>query len=694
MSFNESKFIKAVKEDFAGNFSETEIREVLEIEDGYDKDTPVSRGASLKLNNLQFTGKKHSGDLINYNQDFDSGINVLIADNLKGKSSVFKIIKLCLTGSKSVKRDVFGWLETVNLQFTIGTKSFLVIMDLSNRILVGQLYSLSQNKESDTHNLIFECKGEENYTKSIQEFFFNQFSYYQLKWTQKDSDKSSLELREANTSWKTYFKAIFLESKDSGSLTFGGQEQKVLEMLIGLELTYAINRLSLKKDKLENKKAQSLLMASGNDSNDVLEKTETLLRKIKDIQKQIDDTDQSNQVNLLSSAFDDYEKIVERIKVLDADKAEAQKNLQKNRFQINQDQVNLLELKAKARKVQKELSQTEKNVIRLNEFLESGAFFSNLDLKHCPNCNRDVSDEPNSIESDLHECSLCHEPVSKDYSDLEIGAFETKIKEEEQSKLDLITEKQRLKVEISKFDEVLSSRDRLNEQYQEVINSQELTTLQEQLQSRIIDLSNLEKTSMQDNATRDSLVGEKAVLENELSKLTSDSNVNIDNQYDGKIQLLELAIRYLKQERLNIGKNILNSLRKLMLSEMHKFGLASISEIDITPQLSIRFSQNNDYVSFQEIAEGEQLRVKIALYLSLIQLDVTHGFGRHPRLLIIDSPGKEEADKKYIEGFSDVIKNIDSRFHDELQILIGTAERNLSGIIKDEVVIESDKFVF
>ncbi|MCI5139096.1 MAG: hypothetical protein D3922_11925, partial [Candidatus Electrothrix sp. AR1] len=99
---------------------------------------------------------------------------------------------------------------------------------------------------------------------------------------------------------------------------------------------------------------------------------------------------------------------------------------------------------------------------------------------------------------------------------------------------------------------------------------------------------------------------------------------------------------------------------------------------------------------FDDVTEGEQLRAKIAFYLSLIQLDIEFDFGRHTRFLIIDSPGKEEGDSEYLKGLTEVLKDIERRFGEQLQIFIGTAERTLTGVIKEEneTVYQPGKFIF
>jgi len=77
-----------------------------------------------------------------------------------------------------------------------------------------------------------------------------------------------------------------------------------------------------------------------------------------------------------------------------------------------------------------------------------------------------------------------------------------------------------------------------------------------------------------------------------------------------------------------------------------------------------------------------------------MQLEIENKVGRHSRLLIIDSPAKEEGDSNYLHGFSEVLKNIESRFGNSLQILIGTAERGFEGVLANEFACPEGEFLF
>jgi len=131
-----------------------------------------------------------------------------------------------------------------------------------------------------------------------------------------------------------------------------------------------------------------------------------------------------------------------------------------------------------------------------------------------------------------------------------------------------------------------------------------------------------------------------------------------------------------------------------MLSEVQRFGLQNISKISIYESMEIRYKQLGEIKKFEDFVEGEQLRLKIAFYLSLIQLDISENFGRHTRFLIIDSPTKEEGDDEYLGGLITELQTIHKQFKNDLQIFIGTANRSFVNQFENQIVIPKGKYVF
>ncbi|KAF0128354.1 MAG: hypothetical protein FD155_3284 [Bacteroidetes bacterium] len=704
MNFDFNKFTDELYEKYKDVLDRSEIQELLNLNDEYGKDTPISTGKRLIVKNITLLGEKevsenqdYSGAKINFSLPLETGVNIIIADNLKGKSSVFKVIKYALTGANSLKDNIKKWIHHAFVNFSINEKKYTVYLDLSKYRLYAGLFNSSFNSleelEKNLEDVLFSANSETTYQDLINDFFFQQFTYYSLKWTQKSSQKDKDELLEAGASWKTYFKSILLESKDSTSLMYGDQGKKVFQMLLGLKLTYPINRLTIKKDLLNYEKAkeQSFSERQKKQRQNNLGKFKSRITEIDIELNQIQKTS-IEQVNL-APHYNEYNTLLgliqsENKKFIEFEKVKQAESNELNSIKAKQ-QANQFEII----RLRKELEKSKKQSNDLKEFVEIGILFSNLDIKHCPSCNHDVSITQKQARLQEHKCSLCNESI-ENTDDVEIDVYKEKIEnleiaiinlEKEISSLTKLTEVIQEKFN-SVYSELVSSEQMLN-------NIQDVSSLSNRLQE-IEDIINSEKSKVNPSDSRkEELVSEKAVINFQLNEILSQETIQVSN-YETKIKLLDSAITKLSEHRFELGTKVLDRLSELMKNEIRDFGLTSITEVLIKDNFELYYKQDNDYVTFENIAEGEQLRAKIAFYLSLIQLDIEFNFGRHTRLLIIDSPGKEEADSKYLDGLALVLKSIESRYGDKLQILIGTAERKLAGIVKNQKEFAVDEYVF
>lgn len=705
MSFDFKKFTNELYEEYKESLTKEAVDDLLNLNDEYSKDTPVSTGKRLVINNIRIIGEKeisldqdYSGAKIDFSLPFASGVNMLIADNLKGKSSVFKVIKYALTGSNSLKANIKKWIHFAFVNFSISDKKYTVYLDMSKRSLTAYLLNGFINSveelEAYSEEIIFEANSETTYQDRMNDFFFNQFTYYSLKWTQKSSQKDKDELLEAGASWKTYFKSILLESKDSSSLMYGDQGKKVFQMLLGIELTYPINRLSIRKDMLnfEKAKEQSYSERQKRQVEGNLLKHQNRLKEIESEIQEIQ-TKHKEKINL-SQIYKEYNSSLE---LINSENKKAQKiatDRQNKNKELNSYKIKQETNQSEIYRLSKELEKLTKQRNDLKEYIEIGVFFSNLDIKHCPSCNHDVNESQKKNRLEEHKCSLCGDSVENENHEIDTGVYDEKI-----ANLDLSI--QSFEKEIDNYRiQNKELQESYNKSYNDLIGIDKIAdTIKDvsAVSSRLQELEeiiNSTKTEINpDDDKKEKLIAERAVIQFQINDLLNQKPKTVTD-YETKIQLLNSAIEKLSEERLSLGARVINRLSKLMTDEIQSLGLKSITEVKIDDNFEIHYKQDNDYITFDNIAEGEQLRAKIAFYLSLILLDIEFNFGRHTRLLIIDSPGKEEADKKYLDGLSQVLNSIESRYSDTLQILIGTAERQLSGIIKNQKEFAIDEYVF
>lgn len=702
MTFDFRDFVKNIHSQYSDKLSLEQTKEILDIGDQFTRDTPISTGKRLIIKRISFDGVKttedinsYSGDIITYDQPLETGINIWIADNLKGKSSIFKILKYGLTGANSIKANIKKWIHHILINFQISDKEYTIYMDTKSR-LKASLYNGTINKigDIDAHeqDVIFSTSSDSDYQNLIQDFFFKQFAYYSLKWTQKSSQKDSSDLLEVGASWKTYFKSIFLESSDS-AVMYGDQGKKVFQMLLGLELTYPINYYSVEKDKLVFERARRLAVAVP-DSASNTEKEDKLKARLSEIDEllRISSEPPKSSVNL-NALYAEHDRLVKSLQFESRRLLNLETQLLNERTELEAIKQTRERRASETQRIRREMLKTQRQIADIEEYLEVGIFFSNLDIKQCPSCSHEVTDVKKKKAASEKVCSLCNDHVEPDEGDLNKEEYILKV---ENLKLILNNHQQDLnRIEgIDDQDDYDKKYDTIIVLEQQKANLADTTAVTQRLEE-IGNIFEAEKDKeVIEDPTREKLIAEKAVIAYQLEHKPAEPVSDNRAENDIKIEVFTAAITELNKQRYALSSSVLRRLSDLMLAEIHDMGLNSISEIEITEKFDVKYKQDGDFVGFENIAEGEQLRAKIALYLSLVQLDVEFNFGRHTRFLIVDSPAKEEADANYMTGLSTLLKTIEQRFGGELQILIGTAERSLVGAVPQEILTPENEFVF
>jgi hypothetical protein len=699
--FDFNSFVQEQSDQFKDKLTFDEVKKLLYIgEDAYTKDSPNSTGKTLVLDFLAFKGKKDDGSIINYAEKLNKGLTLWITkdSNLKGKSSIFKIIKFALTGDNSIKDDVNKWIEEIFLCFTIGVHQYTIHL-FNKKGLLGKLYNLELNSweqlDSVQKTPVFETHTKDDFKNEIQDFFFKQFSYYSLKWTQSSSKKDNLDLVESSASWKTYFKSIYLESKDYGVLFLSGslhhQGQKIFQTLMGLELTFAINQLTIKKDKLLNEKAKEKIQTQ-NTYDDNLKKKESISKELSGIYLQIEAlnkvsmSDSNNelltidkQYKLLISQYGELTKVEDEYRKLKKTKESTEERIEAKKKTYSS--------------IENRIDSIKKNILNLNQHIEIGIMLSDLEVKNCPSCHHVVDEAKKSANLNAHKCPLCNDKIDDSYEE-NTESYKIKI---EELQIELNQAEQQKTIVKNEVDVIKKLLLGLSSSLTEKVKSLQIVdmdTLLQQIQTIQSKRNEILAQSPVNNKQREELIAKKAVLEYQLKEIEKSSLKTTISSSEVSIKLLEKAIETLLNERYEIGINTITHLQELMLKELNSFGLTSITAINITEKFDVKYTQGGEEISFEKISEGEQLRAKLAFYLSLIQLDIEYDMGKHTRFLMIDSPGREEAGKIYMDGLINVLKDIENRYQDKLQILIATADSRFENVLKNQFVYPEETYVF
>lgn len=701
MSFQYANFKRNLEKRYSERLPKSVVSELLTFERGMLENTfPQKR---LVVKRVKFNGIRKE-EPISFDRTFGEGINMIVADNLKGKSSVFKIIKYALTGDDDIARDIKSWIKNIYVEFYLktdeGIKKVTSFLNFEKARMQGAYYNLEVDeiidKEIDPRRRIFDADNEKTFKALVQDYFFKEFDFYHLNWTQKSPVKDKNELIEAKATWNTYYESIYLASKNSDKLAFGNQEELIFQMLLGLKHTHAINRLKVKHEmatfelaKLRDAIRYDVEKSSSNIKNAKkdFERIEKEIDKLKSKElKSVDVSDYFAQRNTLTHDVNARNALLGE---LEEEKLKIGRIFIPIRGGIHDKAGEIRDYKDRVKKALK-------SKINLEEYVQFGIFFSNLEITVCPHCNTPVSKGFESSNST--ECILCHEvghtpQVDKSVYESKIASLEAEITGY-QRQIDLLNDSiandnQKMfqfSVNVKSIEQKISELEKFNREDSKKIREIDDILNKADQEVKVFDrLIELEKR--------------KAVLEFQLKEYENQSGTDSSEQeanYVARLELLAEALQGLKDQRTLDNQDILSNFKTLLLEELRDLGIIGITDIRLSESFKISYNQNSNWVSFDDISEGEQLRVKIAFYLSIIQCDIKYNAGRHPRLLIIDSPNKEEGDRTYREGLKNLLHNVSDKYGEHLQIIIGTASRELEDAVDSSkaIIFQEGEFVF
>jgi hypothetical protein len=711
--FNYKKFIEYVHKEFLNSYTEEDIENLFELSESYEKDNPKSQGKILSINELIFSGVKSGQEPFLYQRRFHKGINTWIADNLKGKSTIFKIIKYCLTGDNTIKKAIKDWFKEFLLEFSLTNDTYTVHIDASAARVKCVLYKFgiieyqklkSEDKlKLDNPKMVFKASNEKEFTEKMEEFFFNELSFYTLQYRHRPGFKN--ESVEANMSWSTYFKSIYLESSNYKYLYFekeniGRQGTKILEMLLGLKLTYPINQLTLLRDikaeKLRNNQfvTEKTQKAKTDDLRKLTKDLEDVKDKLEELNKQKD----FQSLERLLKEYGDLEISISKRKTERNALITACDIADRKVFDLD-NEVKQFSDEIRAR--EKEVVKIGKEILQKELFVDTDSFFTNLEVYECPHCEHTISAERKAVERDSHKCSLCGTSVTLKKSDDE--QQKRQIEKLKTEKNDILRKIELLQKQVE------NKRDHLNNsraEYNRAFSSLQKCPSTDKDQQRLTSLGNTLRFQTEEQKQRqealnkkDEYIQSKAVLEYRIKELQNQNESALPDEskkLEKEIEVLNYGIQGLLQKRSALNNKMLHTFQNLILAQIQEFGTTSITSVKIDEKYDLVLIQHGKEEKFEDLVEGEKLRVKLAFYLAIIQLDIDHHLGRHPRFLIFDAPGSEEMIPKHLQGLIENFRLINKKFHDNLQIFVGSAVRGFSGITdssKSEIK-EEEEFLF
>ncbi len=660
-----------------------------------NKKTPVP----LQLHRLVFSGTKKATEGVtpgpfHFDRSFEGGVNALLGANDTYKGSVFNIIRFLLTGQHSkIKKGVLNWLEDCRLEFSIqGTVyTTVILLPEPNEYLAG-LYPCSLDELPSELGLVELPKGAlwigpgiENFQKHIIEFFFEELQFNPLSWVQNTPYAKSGSQTSGSTTWKTLFRSIYIDQDSYGYLLMDekqkSQETLIFEMMLGFDLTEAINTLWVKL-RAEQKRYSSRPRATKHNTSirgDINERRQIVTKLYKDLEQLSEKAKQTGDRDSLIQRRNELQKQAEKA-TLEWDRLH--KQYLKESHQKSKHEARARDLEQQISILDKRISEGKNELKRLKSATRFQVYLAEFEPAYCPHCQDPIKPERKKREQEHHNCMVCGEDVR--------GKLEPFNNHEEvHEKLDLlsstITGQNMQLVSHRREKATVDNQLKLLEESLKICEAEKMGAHAQlnRFYKRASELSQTINSTApsaieQERAKLSSrIAGEEAII-GYLNTQLKDEDQERDMYYL-RTQILEYAHSLLAQERERRSKSARKRFEKSLMEQFKMLGLKSITRVQVTTDCRLFLTQDGQRVTFNDMGPFERVRVKIVFLLTLMALEVNPGAGRHPRFLMLYNPAVG-ADERNKQRMAEMFHKIEEQFQDKIQILIASKDYEFKAV--------------
>ncbi|GAA3570709.1 hypothetical protein [Streptomyces osmaniensis] len=598
----------------------------------------VPRPHHLLVRGLEFTGEKSgkSTGQVAFSWDVGTGLWCVTADNLRGKSSILEIIWWCLRGTDALQADVRKWIHQVRLDAEIDSESFTVRVDTR-----GDQFSGSLAVGSQPNPTTFTSEAE--FASVMGTFMMDRLGLEFLRGWRKDSsvpaenEVDSADGQVVVTSWPAFSHALLCRNRENdallGQTAGGGMMVSLLQMFVGLPWTTTRRDAKAALDMLqqsvrgERRRAQQDLRARGDS-----------------LQRLQDQLAEAHQAVADAEATPSLEAAAEAVEQSAAHLAK-----------LTGQHADLVRAGHQTRQAEEELHETlvldQARLRDLRETAVAQRFFGALKPTCCPRCSTALAELPHAGLDEKH-CHICGSaPAAQAPADTSVveDLSESIAALQEAHRAARTAARQAARDVAASEAALTQARTALSQAQEAVPRESTLRAHLEiaRLEGRIEERREAERRAQQPSA----LSTEEAVL--------SEAHKEADKRVTAASAAL-LDIVSAEICRLSI-----------------RLGMTELQEVKLQGNGTLRVTKGDSKTTFTAVTPGEHVRLRIATHLALLRVGRESGVGRHPGLLLLDSPGAQETIDVDLAEVLGQLKSICEETPG-LQVITATAKRDLA----------------
>lgn len=283
----------------------------------------------------------------------------------------------------------------------------------------------------------------------------------------------------------------------------------------------------------------------------------------------------------------------------------------------------------------------------------------------CPRCRTGIDEGRVRREEDDHQCSVCAEPLADD--------------EKDEEELDAV------KAAVARAEE-----ERAQAGAELIDAEREGHAAAQALAEAEAAVRELEDRRPAESETRD--------LERQIARLQGrlEQHVFVQPADDAELgtvyDVVEAARQEAEERRSEAASDLLEELGLEIVELARAFGIANLERARPTLAAQLRLDIGGSSSSFSGRTGGERLRLRLATVIALLRVGERRGVGRHPGLLLIDSPGGEEMVEENVAAILRELASVCEQMP-ELQLICATAHAaEVQGVLPPERIIHGPDY--
>lgn len=579
----------------------------------------------LLLKRIAFSGVKNglpeSGEFEFEWDGLDRGLWAMISDtNLKGKSSVIEVVRWLLRGrpSSNLQDDVKQWISRASLRFQLDEIFYEVQFSKTDDIKGNLVRLENDGKECPLASFI----GENDFEAVMSDFFMREFSLDHI--TGWYSSAKEGEGKTVTHGWPL-LAGVMLIGTDYSSLLgdvppTSGLPIRLMQMYLGLPWISTLTAI----------KAIQKSVAQDQDTRDRRRKMRCAAQK--------------NRVEFINAELNSMRAELDRTPSdmeIRAALAELSTELAKSKIEEHSALERLEREKSAVNSAEVAYADDRRELQAHLDAKSAGAVFRKLDPVFCPRCDVKISGERREREKNTHSCSVCGEHIASDCDSNDV-------------QLDLESQVNASKAALAKA----------RREHDKVINAlQEIRHRGDILNSDIASLTE----KLASFGTRNRIEMEVAMLEARLEEAKLDPEP--DGVGDDDTEVLGAMTSETEDRVKSVQEDILCAVSKRIVEYARRFGMENLEDAKLAGNVHLQLVKGGERTSYSKVTDGEKLRLKVATVLAMISVAEARGIGRHPGLLMIDSPGAHEVVAKDLEALVAGLDEVSREFK-HLQVFI------------------------